>query len=310
VLYDRHKDKLKYLQPPIIPKCIFCGAPPPLTGEHVFPKWSHRFLPNTRTKNYGSLRGVRGPNDSHHHAISRPGDIRDWRVSCVCGPTCNNGWMREEIEDRARPILIPLIEGASCRITTADQSRIASWAVLKAMIAEWTIQGHATTSHMQRKRLMRRFLPPEKKWGIWIGHFVCDPRKPAAERYCTLWEAHPFLMTNSQATSRLEKAAHFNCLPARIGSAWPEPRVAVQNSYCDAQKWGWSKGAPGPARAGKRPPPFAPTHISARGWSAYASGFGDVQWSRLNRHTPTYRLPKASRLCLKPHVSILKSCSD
>jgi len=207
-----YKDKLKYIVPPDILKCVFCGAPPPLTGEHVFPRWSHQYLPPNSAKNYESLRGVRGPDSSTHYEITKPGDIRHWKVPCVCGPLCNNGWMRQRIEDFAKPILIPLIKGESCRIMPADQVRIASWAVLKAMVAEWAIRGHATTNHMQRKRLMRQFLPPEKGWGVWIGHFVSDKKKPDSERYFPLWDSHPFLLMPDRLAARRpdKKATYFN----------------------------------------------------------------------------------------------------
>jgi hypothetical protein len=203
-----YKDKLKYVTPPNIPKCIFCSAPPPLTGEHVFPRWSHKYLPPSTEKNYESLRGIRNPTDSQHYEIKRPGDIRHWKVPCVCSSRCNNGWMRTQIEDTAKPFLIPLITGEECRIFPTAQTRIAAWAVLKAMVAEWMIKGHATTNHMQRKYLMRHYLPPKKGWGVWIGHFVTDKTKNV--RYYPLWEAHPYLlMPDRLAARRPDKVATY-----------------------------------------------------------------------------------------------------
>jgi hypothetical protein len=195
-----YKDKLRYITPPNIPKCIFCGEPPPLTGEHVFPRWSHQYLPPATVGNYESLRGIRNPTESVHYEITRPGDIRHWKVECVCHPRCNNGWMRLKIEDTAKPFLIPLIKGEECRIFPAAQSRIAAWAVLKAMVGEWNIRGHATTHHMHRKYLMRHHLPPKTGWGVWIGQFVTDKTK--TERYYPLWEAHPYLLTSEGFAAR------------------------------------------------------------------------------------------------------------
>ena len=119
---DDYKDKLKYITRPTITRCIFCGDAPPekLTGEHVFPRWSHQYLPEETQKNYDSLRGISNPHGSKHYEIKRPGDIRHWTVKCVCGSRCNNGWMRRDIEDAAKPILIPLITGDSCRIFPTD----------------------------------------------------------------------------------------------------------------------------------------------------------------------------------------------
>jgi hypothetical protein len=187
-------DKLKLIARPTITHCIFCGRAGPLTDEHVFPRWSHQFLPTTRTNKYESVRGIRGPGGDQFHVVRRPGDIRDWKIPCACTPNCNNGWMRRDIENRARSIMIPLIRGEGMRITPAEQSIIAAWAALKAMVAEWNVKGHVTTHHMHRKRMMWRTLPPERGWGIWIGRFVSDPAKPIGDRYLTSWESHPFLL--------------------------------------------------------------------------------------------------------------------
>src|SRR6266446_67547 len=204
-------DKLKHIRPPTITSCIFCGTAGPLTNEHVFPRWCHRFLPNTRTTKYASVRGIRSPSVDQFHLVKRSGDIRDWKIPCVCTPRCNNGWMRQDIENRARPIMIPLIRGESMRITPAQQAVIATWAGLEAMVAEWTVIGHVTTHHMQRKRMMWRRLPPEFGWGIWIGRFVTNPAKPAADRYLTSWESHPFLLLPDKSAGHPDqKATYFN----------------------------------------------------------------------------------------------------
>ena len=118
--------------------------------------------------------------------------------------------MRTQVEDAVKPILIPLITGAEFRIFPADQAKIAAWAVMKAMVAEWTVRRHATTNHMQRKYLMQHQLPPKNGWGVWIGHFVGDESKPEFERYHPLLEAHPFLlMPDNLAARRPNKIATY-----------------------------------------------------------------------------------------------------
>jgi hypothetical protein len=189
-----YKRKLKYIRFPEIRGCIFCGDPE-LTGEHIFPKWSHQYLPDDEGKNYQSLRGIQGPRSADHHVINKSGDIRHWKVTCVCGPRCNNGWMQAKVEADAKPILIPLIRGEECRIFPADQTRIATWAAMKAMVAEWNVKGHATTHYMHRRYLMRHRLPPKNGWGVWIGHFVSNKLKPERERFHPLWAAHPFALS-------------------------------------------------------------------------------------------------------------------
>jgi hypothetical protein len=120
--------------------------------------------------------------------------------------------MRRQIEDTAKPILVSLIKGQSTRIFPKDQARIAAWAVLKAMVAEWMMRGHATTNHMQRKYLMRHYLPPKNGWGVWIGHFQSDKTKEESERYHPLWESHPFLLLPDRQAARYPNkvATYFN----------------------------------------------------------------------------------------------------
>jgi hypothetical protein len=212
------KKKLQYIATPTITECIFCGAKPPLTQEHIFSHWTHRYLPNARMGKYDSVRGIRNPHDLDHVVINRPGDIRDWTIRCVCEKTCNNGWMRQLVEDHARPVLLPLIRGEAFRISPAQQQLIATWATMKAMVAEWGQRGHVTTNHMQRKRMMWRQLPPEKNWGVWIGRFVSDSNKPESERYHPKWESHPFLL-----------------LPDRLAAKYPNKIATYFNSQSSTQ---------------------------------------------------------------------------
>lgn len=115
--------------------------------------------------------------------------MRDWQVRCVCGghpQSCNNGWMRE-IEGRAKPILTKLIKGDAVRIHPQDQEAIATWAALKSMVSEFYFEGKGITHHMQRRRMMKRRLPPQSGWGIWIG---CFERKLSKLE----WASHPMLL--------------------------------------------------------------------------------------------------------------------
>jgi hypothetical protein len=101
------------------------------------------------------------------------GQLRDWQIKCVCGGshlTCNGGWMKG-IEDQAKPILVPLILGNANRLQPGDQAIIATWAIPKVMVSEYDSISHVTTHWTQRRRMRTRQLPPEKGWGVWIGHY-------------------------------------------------------------------------------------------------------------------------------------------
>jgi hypothetical protein len=154
-------------------KCIFCGvhaAQTPegaLTREHVYSNWTRRFVPRTM-KNYRSLRATAHPDRTDFVLVKRPGDVRDWQVPCVCA-ACNNGWMRQQIDNRARPIMIPLIKGQQLRLSPDQQRIVATWAAMKAMVAEYGESEAVTTHHAQRKYLMKNRLPPKKGWSVWIA---------------------------------------------------------------------------------------------------------------------------------------------
>jgi hypothetical protein len=145
-------------------------------------------LPRAKGKTL-SYRGMEYPNHIESQIVKMPGQPRDWQIKCVCGGThltCNGGWMKA-IEDKARPILIPLITGRSTRLSYNDQIMIATWATLKAMISEYDLGGKVTTHHSQRKRMKNRQLPPKNGWGIWIGHYERIRWKPE-------WISRPLLI--------------------------------------------------------------------------------------------------------------------
>ena len=128
-----------------------------------------------------ALRGFRLVNHDDLRVVKMAGALRDWQIKCVCGGTnasCNNGWMRQRIEEPAQPILEKLIHGERFRMSPQDQQRVAAWAVLKATIGEYDDGDHVTTHHMQRKYLMRNHLPPKQNWAVWIGHFERKSWRP------------------------------------------------------------------------------------------------------------------------------------
>lgn len=179
--------------------CIFCGSAAKLTGEHIFSHWTHRFLPARSMRKYQVLRSDSHIDRSDRKLVKRRGDIRDWRVDCVCELPCNNGWMRQ-IENRARPVMMRLIDGQSflrgetAQITPEQQKIIATWAVLKAMVAEFDQHGWVTTHHMQRKYFLRTQSPP-KGWTVWIGPFLRGNWNPH-------WISHPFLFRSPKQEVR------------------------------------------------------------------------------------------------------------
>lgn len=147
-------------------RCIFCSSPD-VTWEHVFSRWTHRYLsppPKPRARIFVEVLGAKGRETLNYQMT---GPMRDWQIKCVCGgdkSTCNNGWMRD-IEESAAPILVPLMLGQNVRISEADQKLIATWAILKVMVVN-----HRMVHHLQRKQMRHKRAPP-RGWGVWIGNY-------------------------------------------------------------------------------------------------------------------------------------------
>ena len=170
-----------------VARCIFCGSPGPLTNEHMWARWTHRYQPRRSTRHH-VLRTTVHKTQTDFRVFKRSGDITDWQVRCVCA-RCNNGWMSKDVEQPAIRVMAPLLEGQAVRLWPSDQAKIAAWAVMKYMVADAQDGGrNVTTHHTQRKRMWHRQLPPARGWGVWIG--LWDRSDPKA---ALSWASTPFL---------------------------------------------------------------------------------------------------------------------
>lgn len=174
-------------------KCIFCGTMAPPAAEHILPKALHKLVPRTMAK-YRTLDAVQHHTHSEFRARSKLGDPRDWKVPCVCHG-CNNGWMHR-LDVKSRPLLIKMINGNRIDLNINDQTTLAAWASMKSIVAEHFDPGWSSTHHMKRRRLMKKQLPPERYWVVWIG-FV--PRK----NWTPTWRYAPFSLSSEQNRLKL-----------------------------------------------------------------------------------------------------------
>jgi hypothetical protein len=123
----------------------------------------------------------------------------------------------KSIEDAAKPVMKTLIEGGDLRISPADQEKIATWAVLKAMVSEFDTQRKGKpclVHHKHKKYLMEHSRAPLKGWGVWIGHFE-------RKEWIPEWISRPMLLLpDNVAAKRLSrKATYFNtnCITQTVG---------------------------------------------------------------------------------------------
>jgi hypothetical protein len=112
-------------------RCVFCGSSG-VSLEHVFPEWIVELL-RDKLGSGGWTRTRRS-----EKWIQPKLEIT---VKRVCKP-CNNGWMAE-LEDRARPILSPMIiaKHLPVELPIAAQLTTSRWAFKTALMADFISPG-------------------------------------------------------------------------------------------------------------------------------------------------------------------------
>lgn len=150
-------------------KCIFCGGVG-LTKEHIWPDW---------------LANVLGPSISPRHVYSaggglrprrfrrRTGAIQSQKLRIVCD-RCNNGWM-SRLQNRAKPRLIPFIQGRYRFLSDHDARTLAAWSMMLTMVIEFLDPATAATTPDERRQLSELAIPNDK-WMVWFGRAQQWPR--------------------------------------------------------------------------------------------------------------------------------------
>jgi len=175
-----------------------------MSGEHVWSRWTHKYIAYNPSRPAGkALVAVDYRDRTEFRRVPMPPDPRQWKAHTVCA-RCNNGWM-SDLENRVKPILIPLFSGQPARLGREEQSQIAAWITLKTMVCEFDRLGEAVSHHAQRKRLMVRHLPPAENLTIWIGHYK-------RSKWVPLWICHPFLILSKERMAKrsTDLATFFN----------------------------------------------------------------------------------------------------
>jgi hypothetical protein len=111
--------------------CAFCGEDATLTNEHAWPDWALSFM-RRHFPGGGTIESKRWGTTYAKWS----GDAVELRVRILC-PSCNNVRLKD-LEERAQPVLEPLMLGRSRMLTSLDQTILAAWAIKTAMIMEFT----------------------------------------------------------------------------------------------------------------------------------------------------------------------------
>ncbi len=134
-------DKGKKQNSSVARGCIFCGGPN-LSGEHFWDEWMHPLLPGNDTQQSFEISLIGNwVNSSIVHSKNREGPIKKKKIKGPC-VNCNNGWMNLLSEQKARPIITPLICGTPTPLDELAQDIIAKYVVMKSMVSDIAGKNH------------------------------------------------------------------------------------------------------------------------------------------------------------------------
>jgi hypothetical protein len=159
--------------------CIFCGGSP-TTREHIWADWLAKYIPKTMKK-HSSTTSILNPDRSIERTLRVwGGDPRSRQLQIVC-KHCNNGWM-SELQQQAKPILIPLITGKlkdskPLLLDLKRQNILAAWSAMSVICSEYFYPGRAAISVTDRRWLFNTKTAPND-FRIWIGDFERREWKP------------------------------------------------------------------------------------------------------------------------------------
>jgi hypothetical protein len=131
--------------------CVFCGTKGAslLSEEDVVPKWlkRHLALPSHDETAHFTV-DSKTETVIHQHLSSTFRYVE----RCVCAKHCNNGWM-SRLENRAKPILIPLIDSqrAVANLSPPERKDVAKWAAKTAYMhvsASRDVKHHIPGDHL------------------------------------------------------------------------------------------------------------------------------------------------------------------
>jgi hypothetical protein len=151
-------------------RCAFCNASDaPLNREHVWPSWIQAVLESR----------VKVPIKDESTLVSGQRRQRAWddrpyrlKVRAVCRG-CNGGWM-SRLEERAKPLLTPLMQGMPRALEPSHQEVIATWGFKTAAMHELRHDEEGRFLPSRHRRILFETGMPPKNGGIWIGAYSGD----------------------------------------------------------------------------------------------------------------------------------------
>lgn len=157
--------------------CIFCGKAEPKgkDGEDIVSKWfAKEFHPSHAPETFAVdvIEGVTA--DRLPKPISRQSQTAAAvRLADVC-QECNRGWM-SVIEEAAKPVLVPLMQGKATTLDTSAANIITTWAQLKAITLDARMEPRRMSPAIAHEFYALRPMPKHPLLGVTLGRFNHAP---------------------------------------------------------------------------------------------------------------------------------------
>jgi hypothetical protein len=136
----------------------------------VWPKWLRDVLQSNAKFAHRHMTTVAGVAPKHWDA---PPFSMQLKAACA---SCNNNWMAHT-EGTAKPIVIPLIEGRSCGLTTEGQRIVARWVAKTVMVFQLATVHDSIQPHQYR--YLKNNLQPPPSSQVWLSARTNEEPVPA-----------------------------------------------------------------------------------------------------------------------------------
>jgi len=159
--------------------CVFCNKPGSLTKEHVIPQWLGKLVRSHDLQALGQApktwingrlvhgEGIEARGDVEIRSL--PADILETTVKVVC-MSCNSGWMNR-IETNVMDAVSGMVLGRPTHLRRGTKQDIATWAVLKAMVYQFTDTTLRPIGDEQLSAMFANALPPEH-FAVGLGRYA------------------------------------------------------------------------------------------------------------------------------------------
>lgn len=166
-------------------ECVLCGATigrNTQSRQHVFPEWLEQFfIPEDKSDEpIPHQRKLKRRGEPMHH--------EEWealpfnmQVKVLCKP-CNNEWCHD-IENAAKPLLIPMITGNKITLDASDQTSVAVWVTLMVLMLQLTHREGERSIMPDAYRWFRRWRMPLPNEQIWIALYDGEGEWPVSYRH-------------------------------------------------------------------------------------------------------------------------------